>query len=481
MSKPTAAVVGLGVSGRSAATLLTDAGYDVVIFDQSGTQLPEDLADVGVQLRTIASAADLGNALVDLRPDQVVVSPGVPQNSPIVREAIGGGLDVISEVEVAWQLAPSTKTKWLAITGTNGKTTTVGMVDSILKAAGVDAVQTGNVGYPVAKAVVEDRDVLVVELSSFQLANVTTVAPWASICLNIDVDHLDWHGSVEEYRRAKARVYERCQAALFAFADDPTTMEMARDAKRGEHAAIVPLSFTEVDEGEIGIENGLLIDRASLPIEAPDRTRVIADLTEVPLLRGPLASQDGKGSPLVRDALAAAALAVSIGVEGEDIVTGLTEFQAAPHRFALIPSNDNKTWVDDSKATNTHAAAAALANVAPGSTVWIVGGDAKGQDLEPLIERAAKVVKAAVVIGAEQQALLDIFASAAPNLQVVPVPGKGDLEEWMEEVVRACNRLSQPGDTVLLAPACASWDQFASYSQRGNIFREAVQRIGSEG
>ncbi|WP_182141002.1 UDP-N-acetylmuramoyl-L-alanine--D-glutamate ligase [Schaalia sp. JY-X169] len=477
MTHPKAAVVGLGVSGRAAVELLYEDGYEVTVFDQSATEAPESLRECLTSVVVIADPVKLGEAICALEPAVVVLSPGVPGTSPIASIPQQRGIDVIGEVELAYRhrsLQPG-GAKWLAVTGTNGKTTTVGMVEAILRAAHVDAIQTGNVGYPVAKAVAEGHEVLVAELSSFQLATTATLAPWASICLNVDSDHLDWHGNVAAYRAAKARVYDRVRKARFAFADDEVTAEMAVQCNDCSDSSLVPLTFGVVASGDIGIADGFLIDFAF--IDSPEDEPVIADLRQVPLLSGALTRLDGASSPLVRDALAAAALARSLGVSGEDIVAGLQTFQMAPHRYALVPTGDGRYWVDDSKATNVHAARAALNNVVAGTAVWIVGGDAKGQDLSALIAEAAKDVKAAVVIGAEQEGLLELFKRYGPDLPVVSVPGMGPVESWMKDAVRACGRIAEVGDTVLLAPACASWDQFASYSQRGDVFREAVTDV----
>lgn len=474
-----AGVVGLGISGRAAANLLTEQGFAVTVFDQGTPELPQNLLQAGVTVRADADAEALGALVAAENLDFVVVSPGIPENSPLVQTPKSAGLEVFGEVELAWRFHRREETPWLAVTGTNGKTTTVGMTESILQAAGYDALSTGNIGYPITEAVRGKHQALVVELSSFQLATTRTVAPWASVCLNVDSDHLDWHGSLDAYRDAKAKIYDRVRWARLYFADDPVVEQMARAGADSANSLLVPLFFGEPQEGGVGISGGSLVDLAFATSGRADG--VCADLREVPLLRAALKEADGKASPLVRDALAAAALALSLGVGGADVVAGLNNFQMAPHRFALIPTEDGLTWVNDSKATNVHAAAGALANLEAGRVIWIVGGDAKGQDLRPLVSGAANVVRAAVLIGAQRQQLADLFATLAPNVPYVEVEGEGAPQEWMGEVVRACKEFSQEGDTVLLAPACASWDQFTSYEQRGNLFKEAVQAADTGG
>lgn len=473
MTSRRAGVIGLGVSGRAAAQLLVEQGFAVTAFDQVATEIPGDLADASVTLRSEVNPDALGALVVAENLDFVVVSPGIPETSPLVQLPKEAGVEVFGEVELAWRFHRREETPWLAVTGTNGKTTTVSMTEAILQAAGYDALATGNIGFPITGAVLERHQALVVELSSFQLATTSTVAPWASICLNVDSDHLDWHGNLDAYRAAKAKVYDRVRWARLYFADDPLVEKMARNATGSANSLLVPLFFGETRDGGVGILDGMLVDRAFGTAVSPDG--VCGDLREVPLLRGALKESDGQASPLVRDALAAAALALSLGVDGADIVTGLSSFQMAPHRFALIPTEDGLTWINDSKATNIHAAAGALANLEAGTVVWIVGGDKKGQDLGPLVRQAAGTLRAAVIIGAQREHLVDLFTTLAPDIPYVEIEEVGAPKELMGEVVRACKEFSYRGDTVLLAPACASWDQFSSYEQRGNLFKEAVQ------
>lgn len=476
MTSGLAGVIGLGVSGKAAAQLLHEHGYAVVAFDQKTTEAPSELASFAT-LVSVADADALGRDIAASGVDFAVASPGIPLSSPLIKTPTEAGVEVIGEVEAAWRFRKDQDAPWLAVTGTNGKTTTVGMTDAILRQAGWDSIATGNIGYPITKSVREGHAALVVELSSFQLATITTLRPWTSICMNVDSDHLDWHGSVEAYQQAKALIYDRVQRARLYFADDPSVAKMAKDGRDSAGSALVPLYFGEGVAGGVGIENGLLMDSAFTEDGA---TVARADLTAVALLRGALGMDDGAGSPMVRDALAASALALSLGVDGADIVDGLNAFQAAPHRFALVPTRDGVTWIDDSKATNVHAAAGALRNVQKGTAVWIVGGDAKGQDLRPLVAEAADQVRAAVIIGADREELVELFFHHAPNVPFVEVEGTGKPEEWMPEVVRACREFAREGDTVLLAPACASWDQFSSYSQRGDLFRAAVGAIADK-
>lgn len=469
-----AAVVGAGVSGIAAASLLADSGFIVTCFDQKKEDLPKELASK-VDLLTVADAVALANTVVDLHPDVVVVSPGIPPTSPTIAIPKESGLDVIGEVEAAWRYGKVAEQgqRWLCVTGTNGKTTTVEMLASMLVAAGEDTVAAGNVGYPITEAVRDRSAVIPVELSSFQLATASSLAPAASICLNVDVDHVDWHGSVEAYWDAKATVYNNVTAARIYFADEPQTETMARQAVGAAGSALVPLTFRDVPAGAVGIEGGELVDRAF----GGNAGRI--SLADIPLLAPGLAQDHGRGAAMVRDALAASALALAAGVDLTDVHRGLQLFTPQPHRFAPVDVPGDLLWIDDSKATNVHAATGALNGLDWGRVVWIVGGDAKGQDLEPLVATVGPHLRGAVIVGADQTDLIASFGRNANQTPAVSVPGKGSVDQWMADVVRACEEMAAPGDTVLLAPACASWDQFTDYMHRGEVFARAAKDLMS--
>lgn len=485
MTKKLAAVAGMGISGQAAAKLLMEAGYTVVGFDQNTSSRVEDaanLADSGghVEIVRDEDPTFLGTTIVQMTPELVVMSPGIPPHSPLFAIPAEAGFEIIGEVELAWRFSSKNESEarakapsWLCITGTNGKTTTTSMLAEILRASGRKAVAAGNVGYPITRAVAEQPEVLAVELSSFQLETTRTLTPLASVCLNLDVDHLDWHETKEAYWAAKGKVYDRARVARFYFEDDAAVEQLARTARDAENSKLVPLVFGDVAAGAIGISRGVLIDRVfATSASEGDAT---ADLTSVPLLRDHLQIADGAHSPLVRDALAAAALALADGVTVAEVVQGLSQFDPGAHRFAKVGTQNGVTWIDDSKATNVHAALAALRAVPSGSAVMIVGGDAKGQDLTPLVVAAKDQARGVVIIGADTTKLAGSFAKLAPDLPAVVVSGAGKPESWMREVVRACAKMAKPDDTVMLAPACASWDQFTSYSQRGQVYQVAVE------
>ncbi len=473
MGRNRAAIIGAGTSGVSAAKLLAERGYDVTVFDQSKDTLPEGIR---ATIHQVEDPAAMGEAITALDPKFLVVSPGVPPHSKALEAPTASGVEVIGEVELAWRLG--NQRDWLCITGTNGKTTTVEMLASILRAGGEDVVASGNVGFPLTEPKSMEAERLPVELSSAQLTTTTTLAPASSICLNVDVDHVDWHGSKEAYWDAKASVYDNTSVARIYFADDPQVKSWAEQASNAASSALLPLSFGEVDEGGIGIQDGHLINRFS-PAAGPEGGPTVVDLRDVALLSAGLAVDHGVGSVVVRDALAAAALAISVGVSLQVVHQGLLDFNPQQHRLAPAGTAQQRTFVDDSKATNVHAALAALNSFDKSRLIWIVGGDTKGQDLSPLIREVGSQVKGVVVIGADPSDLLDALAVSAPTTPVQRVVGIGRPEEWMGEVVRASMEMSAPGDTVLLAPACASWDQFESYAQRGDLFTQEVKSWGS--
>ena len=440
-------VAGAGVSGEAAARALRQLGAVVTVVDGS----IEALDHLAAQGFSVASGLPVEVALV-------VTSPGFRPTAPVLVEAAARGVEVVGEVELAWRLAHlpgRTAAPWLALTGTNGKTTTVKMLEAMLAAAGHRTIAAGNVGLPLVDAVDGPYDVLAVELSSFQLHWSSSLRPHTGALLNLADDHTDWHGSSGEYSRAKARILA-ADVAL-GNADD--------DAVRGllAHAPAPQVGFTlrTPKAGEVGVVEHLLVDRAF-----PD---VAGEGTE-------LATLDDIGVPgdhNVANALAAAAMARSFGVPAAAVRDGLRSFVPEPHRNTLVAVLGDVSWVDDSKATNPHAAAASLASYRP--VVWVAGGLLKGADVDDLVRKAAPRLRAAVLLGTDRAVLRDALSRHAPEIPVVEV-ARLDTGA-MYEVVEAARSLARPGDTVLLAPAAASMDCFADYKQRGDLFADAVKSL----
>jgi UDP-N-acetylmuramoylalanine--D-glutamate ligase len=381
---------------------------------------------------------------------------------------LSSNLHILNEIDIAWQLRTelAPQQKWLALTGTNGKTTTVEMVAKILQTAGLKAVACGNVGDTVIEAVdrKEAYDYLILELSSFQLHWAKQAQFVSAAILNIADDHLDWHGTFDAYADAKFSVLERAGIAILN-ADDEQVVKRA-------HRFTGQKVFFSLDtpaSGEIGVVEELLVDRAFVadPLEAA----MICELKDIT----PMVPHN------VSNALAAAALARTVDVSHKHIQKALQEFKPGRHRIETVYENNLVSWINDSKATNPHAALASLMSHL--SVIWIAGGLAKGADMGWLIQRCKGRIKAAILIGADRQLIEAALLELAPEVPriIVDQPTEyvrgGDSNALMEAVVSEAAKLMAPGDTVLLAPACASMDQFISYADRGDRFAAAVRKV----
>ena len=474
-------VAGFGVSGYAVADQTMQRGARVLVVDGADTPENRERAQVlevlGVEVRlgqTETSALPEGREI-----DLVVTSPGWRPSQPLLAQARERGIPVWSEVELARRMQAPDGPAWLGITGTNGKTTTVTMLETILRAAGLRAVACGNVGLPVIEAALdpEGYDVLAIELSSFQLHWTQHLQCESAAVLNVSDDHLDWHGSVQEYARTKGTIYEGVQrACVYAIADD-TTRRLVEQADVVEGARAIGITLGAPGPSELGIVDGMLIDRAFLA----DRHRQALQLTDP----GDLDHLGPHGAPphVLLDALAAAALARSHGVEPAAVQEGLRAYRIAQHRAEHLATIDGVHWIDDTKATNPAAARASLA--ASDQIVWIAGGDLKGSDVDELVSVAAPRLIGAVLLGVDATAFEQALSRHAPTLPVIRVDSRqtGDVENrtrLMRDAVRAAHELAVPGSTVLLAPAAASFDQFRDYAERGDLFAAAVTELPGE-
>jgi UDP-N-acetylmuramoylalanine--D-glutamate ligase len=493
-------VAGLGVSGPPAARALATMGASVTAVDSRDDaergKIAHELADLGVSVLLGDSAAITlpeGTGLV-------VTSPGWQPDAPLLVAAASAGVDVIGDVELAWRLRPTLPgggaQRWLAVTGTNGKTTTVRMLALMLAAAGYRSIAAGNVGTSLMDVVTEPEpyEVVAVELSSFQLHWSSTIAPQAAALLNVAAHHLDWHGSFESYAADKAKIFVPGAVAI-GNADDPWSARLVKAARRdGRADRVVMFSLGEPDRGGLGVVGETLVDRAFGPGDEPVPLAAVDDLALSAALLGPDQPM-GQGGPrasaaslspaIVRrpaphniaNALAAAALARSYGAPPEAVGAGLRAFRPEPHRIALVGSVAGVDYVDDSKATNPHAAAASLA--AYDHVVWVAGGLLRGAelDLDRLVGAAAPRLRGVVLLGADRAKIAAALGRHAPDVPVVEVTGQHT--GIMELVVTAASRLAEPGDTVLLAPAAQSFDMFRDYPARGDAFADAVRRLAA--
>ena len=472
-------VAGIGVSGFAAADALLERGARVSIVDAVAGSAQRERADVLSTLGAeVLLGPDHGGRLPQVAgavPDLVVTSPGWAPQAPLLLEAAAAGIPVWGDVELAWRMRPAgAAAPWLTLTGTNGKTTTVRMLAAMLGAAGYRACAAGNVGTPLLEAVLHPQpyQVIAVELSSFQLHWSSSLRPLASACLNVAPDHLDWHGSLEAYARDKGRVYADTEVACVYNVADPLTEQLVRDAEVIEGCRAIGFTLGVPAPSMLGVVDGILCDRAFVAARATSAAE-LGSLEDVTIASG---GTSGEPAPhQVANALAAAALARAFGVPPAAVRDGLRLVRPEPHRIARVAAQGGVTWVDDSKATNPHAAQAALS--AYESVVWVAGGLAKGARFDDLVARNAARIRAAVLIGRDRGAIREALARHAPDVPVeeVDVTETGSVPV-MDAVVARAARLARPGDTVLLAPACASMDMFASYAERGDEFAAAVRR-----
>lgn len=433
-------VIGAGVTGVACQTALVNFGANSKLFDEkvkTGTDIVNQIP-AGVEL--------------------AVVSPGWRADHPVISKLRLDGVEILSEIDFAWQvkqvLAPSQK--WIALTGTNGKTTTIKMVESIFKAAKINGAACGNVGETVIASVCAKKplDYLAIELSSFQI-QWSDLPQYQSVAvLNIAEDHIDWHGSFEAYVQAKLKLLKHSNIMIVNKSDPELLNRISSEV-------ITWFSIDTPLAGELGIVENLLIDRAFSA--SPSQANEIAELVDIT----PTVPHN------VLNALAAAALALSIGIKYEDIKVGLKNFSPDHHRMELVLTKNEINWIDDSKATNPHAAAASL--LSNFKVIWIAGGLAKGASMSDLVKRCAPRIKAVILIGEDRELIAKAVEEHSPSVEVVRVDQKSDAKTLMNDVVSAAIKIAQPGDTVLLAPACASMDQFDSYVQRGQLFAQAVK------
>jgi UDP-N-acetylmuramoylalanine--D-glutamate ligase len=366
--------------------------------------------------------------------DLVCISPGLPLSEPVILEAVRSKIPVLGDVELfAWD----NRSKVLAITGTNGKTTVTALTGHLLRAAGVDCEVAGNIGPAVLDASMKRRAapaVWVLELSSYQLETTWSLAPHAAAVLNLTEDHLDRYAGLEDYAAAKARVFQGDGAQILN-CDDPRVLAMALPGR-------TTVTFGVSAEADFGIREGKLVQGDEAIIEA----------AALPI----------RGWHNAANALAACALASTVKVSLEALATGLNTFKGLPHRLELVRTHRRVEWYDDSKGTNVGATIAALKGLAK-RTVLILGGEGKGQDFSPLAPVVAQFAAHVLLIGRD-----------APIIEKV-IPGErcGSLEE----AVQRAARLARPGDAVLLSPACASFDMFRDYKHRGEVFAAAVRGL----
>ncbi|MDP5311393.1 UDP-N-acetylmuramoyl-L-alanine--D-glutamate ligase [Streptomyces poriferorum] len=461
-------VAGLGVSGIPAARVLHGLGAVVTVVNDGDDERSRGQA---AELEAQGIAVRLGDgATLPESTELIVTTPGWKPDKPLFTAAAEAGVPVWGDVELAWRLRGRDGREpapWLAVTGTNGKTTTVRMLASILEAAGLRTAAVGNIGVSLLDAVLgeETYDVLAVELSSYQLHWSPSLRAHSAAVLNLAPDHLDWHGSMEAYVADKGRIYEGNTVACVYNVADPATEDLVREADVEEGCRAIGFTLGTPGPSQLGVVDGILVDRAFVT----NRQKNAQELAEVADVNPPAPHN-------IANALAAAALARAFGVEPAAVRDGLRAFRPDPHRIEHVADVAGVAYIDDSKATNTHAAEASLAAYDP--IVWIAGGLAKGATFDELVTGCAGRLRGVVLMGADRAVIREALTRHAPEVPVT------DLDRTdtgaMYEAVREAARLARPGDTVLMAPACASMDMFVNYNKRGEAFADAVRTLAAE-
>lgn len=483
-----AVVTGLGVSGFSAADTLIELGAKVVVVD--GADHKENQAKAETLRIVGAHEVLLGEEHLDAipsvdgeSPQLIVTSPGWRPDQPLLATATAAGIPVFSDVELAWRVQdkwansqdPAERAplpQWIGLTGTNGKTSTVGLAESMLLAAGKRAIACGNVGVPVLDAIRDPAkfEVLALELSSFQLHWSDSLSFHAAAVLNLAEDHVDWHGSYDAYVAAKAKIYHQAQLACVYNADQPATTTLVEEADVVEGARAIGFTTNTPALSMLGLVDDILVDRAYL-VERKTQALELArfeDFTTPP------------AQHMVANALAAAALVRALDIPPEAVRAGIQNYEPGAHRMQLVAKAEDVLWVNDSKATNPHATDASLRGFK--NIIWIAGGLSKGVDYQQLIKANAERLQSVILIGTDIAGLQDALAKHASNVPVTLIEQNAEAftdknaygRAVMAAAVAQADQNATADSTVLLAPAAASMDQFTSYETRGQAFIDAV-------
>ena len=467
------AVLGLGVTGFSVADTLVELGCRVRVITGAPDPERERLLDV-IGAEWLIESDDEAQ-LADLEafdPELVVVSPGYRPDHPLTTWATARDVTVWGDIELGWRLRDKTGriADWICITGTNGKTTTTQLTAHMLAAGGLRVTPAGNIGTPILDALRDPQgyDAIVVELSSFQLERLGEISPYASACLNFADDHLDWHGGPEAYWAAKAKVYRNTQVACVYNRADPATERMVEAADVVEGARAISFGLDTPPSSGFGVVEGILVDRG---YHAERRSEAFELVTVEEL------AERGIAAPhMVQNVLAACALARARGIEPGEIARAVLSFAPDPHRAQQLGEIRGLRWIDDSKATNAHAADASLR--ALNDVVWVLGGLLKGVDIDELVRTHAKRLRGAVVIGVNRAPVVEALRRHLGERPVVEIAdAERDPSGIMSAAVAEALAIGRPGDTVLLSPAAASMDQFESYGDRGRRFQAAVREL----
>jgi UDP-N-acetylmuramoylalanine--D-glutamate ligase len=464
-----AVVYGVGVSGFAVADTLHELKSSLLVIANSADDQHRDLlAVLGIEAAIGIPFEEQLSKVIDFAPHVIVVSPGIKPTDQLLVWANQNNVSIWGDIDLAWRLRDKTESiaKWVQITGTNGKTTTTQLVEQMLLAGGKRAIACGNIGLPILDAIrhPDGFDFLVIEVSSFQLHYLQEPRPFVSALLNIAEDHIDWHGSFEEYVQAKAKVFEGAERAIIYNAEDELTIDLMKNADVATVETLA-VGFTRGFPGDlqVGYVEDSLIDRAFFPYRAKELPQISSH------------EQIGKigvvTPHLLANVAAATAIARACDISPSAIGDAIANFKLDHHRIEFVANQGGVLWFDDSKATNAHATEASLRSFE--NVVWVVGGLLKGVNIRPLIKNNIDRLKAAIVIGVDRAEVLASLSECAPELQVIEID-ESDNHKVMNRVVEAARSISEVGDVVLLAPSAASMDQFKDYADRGNQFARAV-------
>ncbi|MBQ9006260.1 MAG: UDP-N-acetylmuramoyl-L-alanine--D-glutamate ligase [Atopobiaceae bacterium] len=454
-----ALVLGLGKTGADVARYLVGRSASVTLYGGLASKegpLVEELRELGINV--VLGTEDIEGAY-----DLAVVSPGISENSAFFANARSHATEVMGEPEFAWRQSPK---NWVAITGTNGKTTTTALTTELLRAAGMDAEAVGNIGTLITGALEGRRagQWFVAELSSYQLATTSQLHPRAACLLNVTPDHLSWHGSMEAYALAKEKVFANFgpeDLAVVSCEDEWCRAAIKRLEARGLSVCHLSTSADPLTTNAAFARDGMLVVR----LAGVEHELVGIDELFI------------KGEHNVQNSLAAASLALFVGADIEGVRAGLRAFKPLEHRIEPCGSIAGVSFVNDSKATNTDSVEKALTAFVPGSVVLLLGGKDKGTDLTSLMQAAATTCHAVVCFGAAGERMEEA-AHACLDAAGVTVARAGHLEDALDAGIA----LARPGDVVLLSPACASFDEFSSFEERGRVFKDLVAaRIAAAG
>ncbi|MGD8215088.1 UDP-N-acetylmuramoyl-L-alanine--D-glutamate ligase [Aestuariimicrobium sp. Y1814] len=462
-------VAGLGRSGFAAADALLERHAKVLLVDDSDSEENQDKAKLLGILGAEARIGPGSSATLPEDTDLVVTSPGWRPVWPLLAQAAERGIPIWGETELAWRfMHPDKVVPWLAVTGTNGKTTTTQMLESMLAAAGLKVACVGNIGRPVLEAINDevDYDVFAVELSSFQLHWSPSLRLHSAAVLNLHDDHLEWYAHADEpaaaYAADKARIYHQVTHSCVYNVADPATEAMVEKADVVEGARAIGFTLGVPGPSMLGVVDDLLVDRAFIAQRQSSAIPLAGVADVVP-----------NAPHNIENALAAAALARSFGVPATAIAEGLRNLHLGGHRIETVATHQGITWVDDSKATNPHAANSSLR--AFEQVVWVAGGQAKGVTFDELVTTHAQRLRGAVLLGIDRDLIATALARHAPDVPVIVIDSSDTGA--MAQAVAAAGSLAQAGDTVLLAPGCASKDMWSGYDARGDDFAAAVHEL----